>query len=617
MRCRGGVIAVFVVVATLASACSGSGSASASDVAGRFVRAWNGRDYAAMARLLEQRPAGFASYHKQVLSNLDASTLVARVADVKENGDQATARLTNHFRSTFGDWDTRGTLTLVKQRGDWRVRWTHQQISDALAPDARLSVSVDWPDRAPVLGAGGQPLTTLTPMVHVGVQGSRVTDTNTITAALTLAGATSDQITKALATAKDHPDWFVPVVDVPDAQYQQLKAQIYPVPGTVFQTFTARQALTPGLAAHLVGSVGPITAEQLSKLGPPYRPTDVVGRSGLEAQAERQLAGTPGATVRVLDTNNKTLATLATFPAKMGSAVQTTLDPVVQRAAEGALTGVNGEAAIVAIRPSTGEVLASASVPTTNQYDIALRGRYPPGSAFKIVTTTDLLEHGLSPSSTVSCPPSLTVGGQTFHNFEGEAAASLSLADAFATSCNNAFINTAKDLPADTLPATAAAFGLGTTEQTGVDTYGGSVPTPTSPNEQAATAIGQAKVTASPLAMASVAATVATGAWHAPRLVVGAPNDTVAPKPLDASIAASLQQMMAAVVTRGTAAGAGLPPGTYGKTGTAEFGSGNPPPTHAWFIGYRNNLAFAVIVEGGGVGGQVAAPIAARFLNSL
>src|SRR6516162_4708315 len=143
MRCRGGVIAVFVVVATLASACSGSGSASASDVANRYVGAWNGRDYAAMARLLEQRPAGFASYHKQVLSNLDASTLVARVADVKENGDQATARLTNHFRSTFGDWDTRGTLTLVKQRGDWRVRWTHQQISDALAPDARLSVSVD------------------------------------------------------------------------------------------------------------------------------------------------------------------------------------------------------------------------------------------------------------------------------------------------------------------------------------------------------------------------------------------------------------------------------------------------------------------------------------------
>ena len=67
----------------------------------------------------------------------------------------------------------------------------------------------------------------------------------------------------------------------------------------------------------------------------------------------------------------------------------------------------------------------------------------------------------------------------------------------------------------------------------------------------------------------------------------------------------------------GTADGAGLPPGTFGKTGTAEFGSGNPPATHAWFIGYHGNLAFAVIVEGGGVGGRVAAPLAAKFLNAV
>src|SRR5262249_29778603 len=151
-------------------------------------------DDAAMARLLEQQPAGFASYHKQVLSDLDATAFVARVGTVTENGDRATARLMNHFRSSFGDWDTRGTLMLVKQRGEWRVQWSPQEISDALTNDARLSVSVDWPDRAPVLGAGGQPLTTLTPMVHVGVQGSRDTDANTISAALALAGATSDQI---------------------------------------------------------------------------------------------------------------------------------------------------------------------------------------------------------------------------------------------------------------------------------------------------------------------------------------------------------------------------------------------------------------------------------------
>jgi cell division protein FtsI/penicillin-binding protein 2 len=74
---------------------------------------------------------------------------------------------------------------------------------------------------------------------------------------------------------------------------------------------------------------------------------------------------------------------------------------------------------------------------------------------------------------------------------------------------------------------------------------------------------------------------------------------------------------MRRVVTSGTASGTHLPTGTFGKTGTAEFGADTPPKTHAWFVGYRGSVAFAVLVEGGGVGGRVAAPIAARFLRLL
>src|SRR5262249_2141865 len=159
-------------------------------------------------------------------------------------------------------------------------------------------------------------------------------------------------------------------------------------------------------------------AELLQTLGSPYGPNDTVGRAGLEAQDETQLAGSPAATVAVVDANGKTIATLAQFPAKPGAAVATTIDPTVQRAAEAALGGVNGDAAIVAIRASTGEVLATASVPSTNAFNIALAGRYPPGSTFKIVTTADLLEHGATPSTTVSCPATLTLNGQTFRNFE-------------------------------------------------------------------------------------------------------------------------------------------------------------------------------------------------------
>jgi cell division protein FtsI/penicillin-binding protein 2 len=296
--------------------------------------------------------------------------------------------------------------------------------------------------------------------------------------------------------------------------------------------------------------------------------------------------------------------------------VTTTVDPGVEAAAESALNGLARPAALVALQASTGDVLAAVSRPVSDAFDIALDGQYPPGSTFKVVTTADLLEQGKTPESPASCPPTITAGGETFHNFEGEAAASLTLEQAFAESCNAAFIGLAADLPYGSFPTTAKQFGIGTTPQIGVSAFGGSVPAPTSDADRAATAIGQAEVTVSPLAMATAAAAVDSGSLHLPRLVAGAGDDAIAPVALPTNVVAGLRQMMAAVVADGTASGAGLPPGTLGKTGTAEFGNANPPQTHAWFIGYRGDLAFAVLVVGGGVGGAVAAPVAARFLDA-
>jgi cell division protein FtsI/penicillin-binding protein 2 len=118
--------------------------------------------------------------------------------------------------------------------------------------------------------------------------------------------------------------------------------------------------------------------------------------------------------------------------------------------------------------------------------------------------------------------------------------------------------------------------------------------------------------------MATVAATVASGQWHAPSLTTQPVPKDVTVDAIDSDLQSPLRSFMASVTQPGgTAAGAGLPADVFGKTGTAEFGHASPPETHAWFIGYEGDLAFAVIVEGGGVGGRVAAPLAAKFLNAL
>jgi cell division protein FtsI/penicillin-binding protein 2 len=186
-------------------------------------------------------------------------------------------------------------------------------------------------------------------------------------------------------------------------------------------------------------------------------------------------------------------------------------------------------------------------------------------------------------------------------------------------SCNTAFIGLANSLPDASYATTASQFGIGATIKMGLSAFGGKVPTPTSTSDAAATAIGQAQVAVSPLAMATLAASVDSGSLHLPRLVAGAGDDTAPSAALDPNVVASLRTMMQAVVSSsiGTAAGAGLPAGTFGKTGTAEFGNANPPQTDAWFIGYHGDLSLAVLVVGGGVGGAVAAPIATKFLDAV
>ncbi|MGV9457182.1 penicillin-binding transpeptidase domain-containing protein [Streptomyces sp. NPDC003635] len=344
------------------------------------------------------------------------------------------------------------------------------------------------------------------------------------------------------------------------------------------------------------------------------------GGSGLEYRYDDKLRGRPVQTVAIVGTSSgRILATLHSGEGQPGRNVQTTLERRVQQAAERALDGVAKNAALVAIRPSTGDILAAADNPPTGA-NRSLTGRYPPGSDFKVVTAAALLERGLSIDSPVPCPRYEMVDGQRFENQDlFNLPAGSTFEDDFAHSCNTGIIAQRQLLGATTLKDTAAAFGIGVEWNVGAVTFDGSVPTNTSDNDKAAAMIGQGRVEASPLVMASVAATVKAGTFRQPVLVPSAVKaPATAPRALKPGVAESLRTMMRSVVTEGSGDALRDLAGRPGaKTGTAEFGDETPPRTHAWFIGYRGDLSFAVLLEDGGSGGADAGPIAARFLQAV
>ncbi|HWD69855.1 MAG TPA: penicillin-binding transpeptidase domain-containing protein [Solirubrobacteraceae bacterium] len=614
--------------ALLLAGCGGS-SPSPRTTVGAFVRAWSSGHWTAMRAQVVDPPKDFVSINASVFTGLGvshASVSAGRVRTAK-SGTSARAQIIERYQlADVGSWSITSTIHLVRRGNRWRVRWTPATIDPKLVAGAHIAVGRNWPARAAILGAGGVKLTTVAQQVVVGVVGQRIKKPGAVRADLLAAGAPRAPVAAALAAARQHPSYFEPIFTITQARFTQLKAvtgptNVYNVPGTQFEASGRTVAITKQLSAHLVGSVGPITAEQLKALGAPYDASSTVGQTGIQASAEKTLAGAPTTVIGVDNAAGVMLARLASFPGRNGTPVTTSIDPRIQRAAEAALaTATHHDVSMVAIDAPTGRVLAVVSDPITT-YDTAFQGAYAPGSTFKVLTSSALIQNGLNTSSPASCPPTITVDGEVFHNAEGDQPVS-TLAQAFIESCNTAFIGLAtKHLTAADFPAVARLYGLQRTPELGVPAFMDNIPKPASQTELAGDSIGQGSVTFSALGMATVAAAIDSGVVRAPRLVAGAPDDSIASAPLPAAVVADLRTMMASVVSSGTAAGQGLPAGTYAKTGTAEYGTGpaSKLKIDGWLMGYRGNVAFAIVTHdtGGGNGGPVNGPIIARFLNAI
>ncbi|MFC5666724.1 penicillin-binding transpeptidase domain-containing protein [Kitasatospora misakiensis] len=294
-----------------------------------------------------------------------------------------------------------------------------------------------------------------------------------------------------------------------------------------------------------------------------------------------------------------------------------TLDATLQAAAEKAMTDLGGKkGSIVAIEPSTGQVLAFANAPVTG-LNRAFQGQLAPGSTLKILTSTALLEAGINPDTPVPCP-NLSSNPKKIPNSFPDAYPNNTLQQDFMISCNTAFIDQGlTSLKPGALTTTAKdVYGIGLNWQTGLPSFDAVIPDAgTNKDEQAMQSIGQGKVQMNPLAIASITATVQSGTFKQPILVAELPQQKAA-RDLGPDVDGKLKAMMAATATGGTAKEVmvGISDNAGAKTGSAE--ATGIATTNSWFTAYRGNLAVAAEVEGGGHGVDAAGPAVASIIKA-
>jgi cell division protein FtsI/penicillin-binding protein 2 len=604
-----GALALVAVAAVVILFVRGAAPPGPDEALDPFVAAWSRGDDRGAAALTSD-PAAAAAALSANRRGLDGARVRASTQDVAKSGDtaRATVRLSWNVPG-IGAWAYRTRVALERRDGHWKVVWAPTVVHPRLTAGRRLGTVRDPDARAPILDRQGRPLVSARQVVRIGIDRASVKDVDASAAALA-AVLHVDGGALASAAKRAGPKQFVEAVTLRASAYPPtLAQQVEAIQGTQVVQSTQQLAPSKAFARALLGTVGAATAEQIQRSKGKVGVGDDVGQFGLEARYQDQLAGTPTRRIVIRSRTGAPVATLLSRPGRKGRELRTTLDRPVQAAAETALGATRQKSALVAVQPSTGDVLAVANRPTDAAYDRAIDGRYAPGSTFKVVTTAALLRAGVKTTDTVDCPKTITVEGKVFKNFEGEAAGAVPFARDFAQSCNTAFVSLAKRLEPDALTRTARDFGLGRTSAS-------QVPAGRDAVERAATMIGQDRIVASPLAMAGVAATVANGRWRAPRLIASDKHETG--PALDQGELSTLRALMRSVVTSGTGTALASVPGEVaGKSGTAEYGGGDPPPTHAWFIALRGDLAIAVLVENGRSGGSVAAPIAARFYQAL
>jgi hypothetical protein len=546
------------------------------------------------------------------------------VTDVKETEDAATATLHWSWAVTDEPWEYDATADLALVGDEWQVTWAPTTVEPSLEPGETLQRSSVTPDRGDIVGARGLAIVTERAVVRIGMDKPSLDDpanaAGSARALAQLVGVDGKDFVQRVKAAGDKA--FVEAIvfrreEVPTAVTRGLPT----IDGARAIAATLPLGPTRDFAAPILGRVGEVTAEMVEEDPERYHVGDVAGISGLQARYDDQLRGTPGVSIDAV-AENGTSRGLVRYEAEAGASLGLTLDVDLQTEAENLLADVASGSALVAIRPSTGEILAAANGPGNGGLNLATFGQFAPGSTFKTVSSLALLRIGETPSTRVPCTPSIVVDGKRFTNHDGYpsfALGNIPLRTAIAYSCNTAYISQAPRLGPEGLFDAGVSLGIGLDHDIGFPAYFGSTDPADSKTGAAAQMIGQGTILASPMVMATVMASVQNGSLVIPWLVDGVqstPPDGA--QPLTTSEGNNLQTLLRGVVTDG--AGQFLldvpGPPVRAKTGTAEFGTGDDVQTHAWMIGAQGDLAVCVFVDIGESGSGTAGPILEAFLRA-
>lgn len=462
---------------------------------------------------------------------------------------------------------------------------------------------------------------------------------------------------------------FYPIVikdDLGDKEVALIESRRLEFPELLIEAEPKREYLLGNFASHVIGYMQEVTPDELrSGKASTNRIGDLVGRSGIEKEYEERLVGVRGRVLEVVDSLGRKKEEMSRREPVKGDDIKLTLDFKLQNKAEELLQGKEG--AVVVMHPKTGEILALASFPDfdpnkfitrftprewielTNRVDYplenrAIRGLYSPGSVFKLVLALAGLDSKMINEYTaVKCGGSILIYGHPFSCWYEPGHGSMNLYSGIKNSCNIYFYLLGKRLGIQKISHYARMLGLGSL--TGIDLFGekqGLVPDPdwkkrTSklpwyPGETISVAIGQGPLLVTPLQIASLVALIANrGKGVFPHLTPDGRKGMKPSVPLSLSLFEKvIRGMWMSANDEGTARAARIAGyDVCGKTGSTQVVSRKTAEkmgetvretkTHSWFAGFAPRddpeIVVAIIVEYGGTGGAIAAPIARELFH--